>query len=119
MRPSSQILWYWARGLFFAGVVGWLIVYTGVSFLMSILVAIFLEFASIPEPYFRSTEGETISVPLLISQIAGLLVWAAYACGHRSKSPEPENRRSDSLINYSQGGISDVQLTLAEQEKKM
>jgi hypothetical protein len=79
MRPSSQILWYWARGLFFAGVVGWLIVYTGVSFLMSILVAICLEFASIPEPYFRSTEGETISVPLLISQLAGLLVWAAYA----------------------------------------
>ncbi len=78
MRPSSQILWYWARGLFFAGVVGWLIVYTGVSFLMSVLVAIFLELFSISEPYFRSTEGETISVPLLISQLAGLLVWAAY-----------------------------------------
>ena len=79
MRPSYQILWYWVRGLFFAGVVGWLIVYTGVSFLISTLVPIFLEFASIPEPYFRGAEGETISVHLLISQLAGLLVWAAYA----------------------------------------
>jgi len=77
MKSSSQTLWFWTQVLFFIGVVGWLVVFTGSAILVEMVLYFVLHLASIPEPYFR-LEGQTHSWITVIRWCGSFAIWFFY-----------------------------------------
>jgi uncharacterized membrane protein YphA (DoxX/SURF4 family) len=75
-----QALRFWLKVLLLIGVVGWLVIFTGVAFLVHIGFDIVLNFTSMPEPYFR-LEGQTYSWFTLIRWVVGFVAWFIYGHG--------------------------------------
>ena len=77
MKSSSQTLWFWTQVLFFIGVVGWLVVFTGSAILLEMVLYFALHLASIPEPYLR-LEGQTYSWITVIRWCGSFAIWFFY-----------------------------------------
>ena len=79
MKSIDPRVWFFLRLVLFIGVIGWVVVYTGVNILLDIVLGFVLNSRdSIVEPYFR-LEGETYTWSFLIRSVVGLVVWFFYA----------------------------------------
>jgi hypothetical protein len=72
-----QVLWFWLKAFLLIGVVGWLVIFTGVGLLVDlVLYFIFDLFSITAEPYFRNpVDGQTYSWLTVIRYVFSFVAW--------------------------------------------
>lgn len=72
-----QALWFWLKVFLLIGVVGWLVIFTGVGLLVDLVLYFFFDLFSITaEPYWRNpSDGQTYSWLTIIRYVFSFVAW--------------------------------------------
>ena len=79
-EQAMQVLWFWLKAFLLIGVVGWLVIFTGVGLLVDLVLSFIFDLFSITaEPYWRSSsDGQTYSWVTVIRYVFSFVAWFVF-----------------------------------------